>query len=280
MSNEPTTASAPFIVLGCCGVNRIHAKGAGSLRPDGRRFPDGEYEYHTLYIAAGQCRVIEADGTEALATEGDLVLYRPREYQNYFHDAGHGSVSLQVHFGGDGVAAILDALGFPHKRILRIGKCREYEEVFQAMHLEYTLRKPGYEHACAALLWQTLTVIHRRLLLAEHNVVSVAGAEIYRILDTLPGRLCQDLSAKVLADECNYSVGYFSHVFRSVTGCAPAAYVNRLRLKRAEELLTMGDTPIAEIAREIGLGDPAYFSRFFRKHTGRSPSEYRKPRTP
>ena len=274
MKLQATATLTPPLSIETCGINRVHTKPATSLRPDGR-CPGGDYTYHTLYVAEGLCRVEERDGTVLTVTAGEIVFYRPGEYQCYHHDPKDCPISYFVHFSGDGAAAILDGLSFPHERVLKIGKCREYEELFRAMHLEYTLKKPGYEHFAASLLWQTLTVIHRRLLLTERRVVSAAGAQISRILDTLPGRLGEDLPAEVLAEECNYSIGYFSHVFRSVTGRAPAAYIALLRLQRAKELLTTGDTPIAEIAREVGFADQTYFSRFFKKHTGKSPSEYR-----
>lgn len=261
--------------LECCGINRIHAKGAGSLRPDGRR-PYGPLEYHTLYIAAGRCRITEADGSESMAYEGDLVLYRPGEYQQYYFEAGNSSRSLYAHFCGHSADAILGQLGLLHGRILRIGKCREYEELFYEMHREYTLQQPECEHFCAGLLWQLLSVTARRDRLAERNVLSASAAEIHRVLESLPERLHEELSAEILAAECNYSVGYFSHLFKSVTGRAPAAYISLLRLQRAKVRLEQSDAPISSVAREVGFPDQAYFSRFFKKHTGKRPSEYRK----
>ena len=47
----------------------------------------------------------------------------------------------------------------------------------------------------------------------------------------------------------------------------------RRRVERARELLAAGEN-VTETARAAGYDDPLEFSRFFKKHTGLSPSAY------
>lgn len=47
------------------------------------------------------------------------------------------------------------------------------------------------------------------------------------------------------------------------------------RLLEAKRLLKFTVRPAEDIAREVGFNDPAYFSRFFRKRTGLSPTSWR-----
>lgn len=49
----------------------------------------------------------------------------------------------------------------------------------------------------------------------------------------------------------------------------------RVRMQRARSLLADASIPIAEISRTCGYGTPSSFSRAFRQHSGRWPSEYR-----
>jgi AraC-like DNA-binding protein len=46
-------------------------------------------------------------------------------------------------------------------------------------------------------------------------------------------------------------------------------------MERAAELLAEDRLTVRAIAKQLGFGDPFYFSRTFRRHFGRSPSEYR-----
>jgi AraC-like DNA-binding protein len=68
-----------------------------------------------------------------------------------------------------------------------------------------------------------------------------------------------------------------TRLFKKMTGRSFKQYQTELRLQRAGELLLARPScPVAQIARQIGMEDPFYFSRSFHKHTGLSPSDYRK----
>lgn len=51
--------------------------------------------------------------------------------------------------------------------------------------------------------------------------------------------------------------------------------INARVLHEAQRELVYTHMPIKQLAAELGYGDDAYFSRFFRKHTGLSPSAFR-----
>jgi len=53
-------------------------------------------------------------------------------------------------------------------------------------------------------------------------------------------------------------------------------YLTDIRLKRAKHLLRETNNPMSEIADATGFSTPAYFTTFFKQHTGKTPSEYRK----
>lgn len=53
-------------------------------------------------------------------------------------------------------------------------------------------------------------------------------------------------------------------------------YLTEIRLKRAKFLLRETSKSMAEIATETGFNSSAYFTTFFKQHTQKTPSEYRK----
>jgi len=53
--------------------------------------------------------------------------------------------------------------------------------------------------------------------------------------------------------------------------------LQRVRMTRAAQLLEDEATPVAAIARAVGYRQPAQFSKAFRRHHGRPPSEMREP---
>ena len=66
--------------------------------------------------------------------------------------------------------------------------------------------------------------------------------------------------------------------FRQAMGCAPIAYLIRLRIDRAVGLLRDGQANITDVAFRVGFQDSNYFARQFRAIVGRSPRDYRKAR--
>ena len=55
----------------------------------------------------------------------------------------------------------------------------------------------------------------------------------------------------------------------------PIEYFLRLKIQKATQLLSLTGLSIKEVAASIGISDPYYFSRLFKKMTGSSPSAYR-----
>jgi AraC family transcriptional regulator, regulatory protein of adaptative response / methylphosphotriester-DNA alkyltransferase methyltransferase len=53
--------------------------------------------------------------------------------------------------------------------------------------------------------------------------------------------------------------------------------LQRVRMARATELLRDHSMPVGAVARAVGYRQPAQFSKAFRRHHGRPPSELRGP---
>ena len=67
-----------------------------------------------------------------------------------------------------------------------------------------------------------------------------------------------------------------TRVCRAVAGRAPYDIVQARLLLEAKRKLLYLPVPAALIAYELGFEDPAYFWRFFKKHTGMTPAAFRK----
>ena len=65
-------------------------------------------------------------------------------------------------------------------------------------------------------------------------------------------------------------------VFRAQYGVTPREYADSLRLDTASRLLSGTDTKIIDIAYAAGFSSLSAFNRFFKAHTGQTPSAYRK----
>jgi AraC family transcriptional regulator len=65
-------------------------------------------------------------------------------------------------------------------------------------------------------------------------------------------------------------------MFRAALGEPPRKYLTRLRLEAACRHLERGATSITDIAYQCGFSSSAHLSAALRRHTGMSPTQYRR----
>lgn len=86
----------------------------------------------------------------------------------------------------------------------------------------------------------------------------------------------ESLSRLEIAEAVGVSRQHLDRIFRQELGLSINDYLNRLRIRRAQEYLANTTDDITLIAMRVGFNDSAYFSRVFRKLVGQSPSGFRK----
>jgi AraC-like DNA-binding protein/mannose-6-phosphate isomerase-like protein (cupin superfamily) len=84
-----------------------------------------------------------------------------------------------------------------------------------------------------------------------------------------------DLSVETIAAELRCSPGHLSKLFHRETGERLVEYITRVRLANAIDAIRHTTLSVKEVATACGFNDPNYFTRVFRKVTGRSPVRYR-----
>ena len=77
------------------------------------------------------------------------------------------------------------------------------------------------------------------------------------------------------ADRLGLTPERLNRVTRAETGQAALDLVHERLAREACRRLTYVAAPISQLAYELGFEDPAYFCRFFKRHAGCSPREYR-----
>ena len=84
------------------------------------------------------------------------------------------------------------------------------------------------------------------------------------------------LSVQDVADYLGRNPNYFSHIFKKEENISFVDYLNQIRIKQAQRLLTTTTLLTYEISEQVGYTDYRYFTQVFKKNTGMSPTDYRK----
>ncbi len=98
---------------------------------------------------------------------------------------------------------------------------------------------------------------------------------LQRVFSHIKENIRRDLSVNELAQVVGMSQYYFSKLFKMSTGTTPHQYVMRQRAERAQELLRENQTPLAEVATEVGFQTQSHFTSVFRRLVGATPKHYR-----
>ncbi|MDL2242025.1 helix-turn-helix domain-containing protein [Bacteroidales bacterium OttesenSCG-928-L03] len=96
--------------------------------------------------------------------------------------------------------------------------------------------------------------------------------------DLLTLHIEQEQGIAFYAEQLNISPNHLNKSVKAVTGKTAAGLLDDFRLTRIKNLLRTTDQPINQIGFTLGLEDPSYFSRFFRKKTGMTPGRFREQR--
>ena len=82
-------------------------------------------------------------------------------------------------------------------------------------------------------------------------------------------------SVAYFADKCSLTSGYFGELVKTETGKTAQDFIGDAIVKRAKEILNDSSFTVSQVAYSLGFGYPQHFVRFFKRKTGKTPSEYR-----
>jgi AraC-like DNA-binding protein len=216
-------------------------------------------------VLSGSVRIVTPRGPVELASY-DLALLGPRVRHC---EEGETSETIWIGFAGRHVEKAAIKLG-----PLTVVRSRALVE--SAERLWLFARQQGGPIGPELDAWTAHLLATFFRLVSQPAAAAAATDWIEAAIAWIEGHLEEPIRITVLAQRFGCSEGHFCRAFKARTGHPPVTYILRVRMQRALQLLHQTDWTITEIARAVGIDNPFYFSRAFRRIHGRSPSESRK----
>ncbi len=261
------------LIVGSCGTYRLYTR---PRLPTYR--PKGRLDFQILYVSAGSAHFhFDNPENDTVVTAGNMVVYRPKEFQKYEYYGVDQTEVYWVHFTGGNVKNILRSYGIKDDmRVFFAGTSLEYERVFKRMISELQRRQTDYQEILAVLLRYLLILIHRQLTRQRILKNEYLDNEMDQAAQYFNDNYSSDLNIEEYAASRGMSVSWFIRNFKEYTKTTPLQYIVSIRMSNAQMLLETTTYTVSKIGRIVGYDNPLYFSRIFHKHKGFSPSEYRK----
>ncbi|GAA4279166.1 AraC family transcriptional regulator [Aquimarina mytili] len=164
---------------------------------------------------------------------------------------------------------------------------QELKNIFEILLLDYN-RTSAYKKEILAS--QLITILYKtKALLRTHKAkveLKNRPAEIVQefnsllnthFLDILNKKETYIWNVQKFADKLHIHPNYFSSIIKNETGKTVKQWINTKIISEAKASLHKSTLSITEIAYSLGFLDINSFSRFFKKETGVSPSQFRNP---
>jgi AraC-like DNA-binding protein len=232
-------------------------------------------EYILIYCSGGRGE-IEIDGKVYELRANCFCIIPPATPHRYCSSGEEPWTIYWLHFNGCQAGSIfgkysqkgeflVKELAYEPGRIAFFDHLLDVaDQGFSARSLDYVNMSLG--HLLASFLYPQLTCLSSP---AQSDAVSLA-------VSFMKNKLSAGLSMNELAAAARCSASHLHALFKQQTGYSPLQYFNHIKVRQSCQYLSFSSLTIKEISLRLGMNDPLYFSRLFKKSMGISPVGYRK----
>lgn len=147
---------------------------------------------------------------------------------------------------------------------------------------EYNKRIEHYRIIFSCKLIEILISISKEYVATELERHPSTYSRDYLKVETIQNYINNNYNKKInswdIEQVFKFNYDYLNRIFHKMTGYTILNYLNKVRVNKAKELIEQTTGKLSEITFAVGITDPYYFSKTFKKITGVSPLEYRKNR--
>lgn len=125
------------------------------------------------------------------------------------------------------------------------------------------------------LLILLLEILNEGNIVLDQSLIE-SKRTVKLFLHLLESKTDEDWTVVKMVEYCHLGVTRFTHYCKEITNCSPMEYLNRLRMRKAANLLGKNPLiPVIDVAFMCGFSSPQYFNSAFKKHFKVSPNRFR-----
>lgn len=230
-----------------------------------------ESPYHRIYYIASGSIVVENKEESYTLKAGDFYFIRKSTKMDYYGLSEFNMFYLHIQ-----IPVVSDDLFNAIDKVVKFSMTEEDVLTYKAFFEDESMA--SYCNGMA-IIYKQLPLIFKNSSLNELPKLPTDPKHVELISD-----INRELSIKMtvgdMAKQCGHSISVFTRNFKLDIGISPKAYLHKQVVEHAAKLLVITDLSVKEISNQLDFKDNLYFSRFFKKHYGISPKEYRSKNKP
>jgi AraC-like DNA-binding protein len=233
---------------------------------------DKPFEHYDLFYVWDGIGTVEVNGLKYEVRKGCCFLFRPGDYTSAVHSPQNPLTITYVHFHIKGTPYIL-----PQRFQMMLDTIDIEILLSRYVHLRLVNMFGAVEESNLILKQILIHLIRNEF---SDSVATTTDSQaladvIYEVANFMHEHPSGWFKMEQLAERVQLSPPYFSSKFKQIIGMTVQAYAIRCRIERAQVLLRFGGMKVTEVADALGYKDVYFFSRQYKKFTGRVPSSDR-----
>lgn len=282
---ETVLSKANFLPVIVKNLERVHDT-SWSMEPNRHD------SFEMVYIKKGLA-IFEINGEPVQVGPNDIIIIKPEQYHKFIVQSESGCEFIVLNFkfvsrNKDEVSRVSlhDFLNFVENRetgayiTLKVSQKNEIITLLNRILREQQNKEIESEFLSNLLVLELFVLLSRALKTEWENSIRDKSTKLRELISIsvnyIKNNFERDISLEDIARYVFLSPGYFIRAFREETGTSPINYLLKIRVERAMELLADTDDRIIDIALAVGFSSQQRFTEMFKKHTGMTPTQYRK----
>jgi AraC-like DNA-binding protein len=227
------------------------------------------FDYYLFLFVDSGSLYVSFDGKEYQANTNDIVIlnckkphvYYAKDSVSFYFFHFDGSISSQLY---DLIISRQDTVVHPKEPII----------IMDALISIFSMAENGYDNELK--ISAQIHVILSELVSQNIPAYDYSSEVITRAVKFMEQHFVENISVKMIAESVFLSEYHFCHLFRKYTNISPHAYIVKLRMIYACQLLSGSTHTIEAVGEKCGFNSTQHFIRAFNKNIECSPSQYRK----
>lgn len=224
--------------------------------------------YYLLCIIDGEGHFFQ-NGQQFHLQKNDIFCLFPQVTHEYYTDPLKPLTKVFLAFDGKYALSMLERIGLSPQHPHRTNRMTNSTQLaFQKMYEQ--------QHSDLARMSLMYTIFNELVYSDQPSKRNNSGSSwLEKGREYLDIHYADMISIESVAHHVGIERTHFTKKFQKEYGQSPMNYLQTLRMKEAELLLTQTDYTMSEIANSVGFNDLPTFSKAFKKRMGQSPAQFR-----
>lgn len=235
-------------------------------------------EYQLVYITDGNGDFFTQQHKDGIKIKGGTLFWVvPGQWHSYCPSTQTGWNEYYIGFKGEVIEKLIEHSFLKgQSNAFEIGFCEELVSLFmRALDVAHTKNAFSQQYLSGIVLHMLGLVMSQLQSKEETILCDMNEQKIEQAKIVMKENVYVDLDLQELAASLNISYSWFRKLFKDYTGCAPAKYLQNLKIEKVKELLVTTNLSVKELLYILNYNTAENFYCAFKKYTGYTPVEYR-----